>query len=311
MSTFPSLPLFTDAYIADTTYLTNEEHGAYLRLLMFAWRSPECRLPDDDARLARMLGLTPKRWAALKPTVMAFWTLENGFWTQKRLAREHAFVSEKVEKKRAAGCKGGRPKSLENNDTGKASGSENGKQNKSEPKAPTPTPINTPVVPKGTEPDRFEEFWSAYPKRRGDNPRKSAAKAYSAAIRRGATHTAIMAGVTGYAAELREAGKLETEFVAQAATWLNQERYERFATKPEPPPRDDPQRPDAYLTGLSDEAWRKHVRLWKSTCGQWDLAHKTPEPSDPRTKVPAHILAELGVQASRPRPLVNLLTGAG
>lgn len=146
MSQFPSLPLFTDAYIADTQHLTNEEHGAYLRLLMFAWRSPDCRLPDDDARLARMLGLTAKKWAALKPSVMSFWALENGFWTQRRLAREHAFVSAKVEKRRAAGSQGGRPKSFKNKDEGEPNGFDPEKQNQSIPKAPTPTPTPTQLA---------------------------------------------------------------------------------------------------------------------------------------------------------------------
>lgn len=145
MSRFPSLPLFTDAYIADTAHLTNEEHGAYLRLLMFAWRSPECRLPADDKRLALILGLTLSRWARLKPTVMAFWTETDGFWTQKRLAKEHAFVAEKVSTNRTNGKRGGRPKSLKNNDQTKANGSvgETERFTQTEPraKAPTPTPI--------------------------------------------------------------------------------------------------------------------------------------------------------------------------
>ncbi|ACL63205.1 DUF1376 domain-containing protein [Methylobacterium nodulans] len=45
MSAYPSLPLFTDAFIADTGHLSAAETGAYLMLLMVAWRSPGCSLP--------------------------------------------------------------------------------------------------------------------------------------------------------------------------------------------------------------------------------------------------------------------------
>jgi len=62
MAEFPALPLWTDAYIADTQHLTNEEHGVYLRLLMFAWRSPDNSLPDDPMRLATMVGMTMFKW---------------------------------------------------------------------------------------------------------------------------------------------------------------------------------------------------------------------------------------------------------
>lgn len=151
MSRFPSLPLFTDAFIADTGHLSLEQRGAYLMLLMLAWRSPGCSLPNDDAKLARMLGVTLKRWAGLKPEVMAFWTLSEDRWMQKRLTRERDFVAEKVEKRRDAGSKGGRPKSLKTLDQDKAKGSENGKQNESKRKAPTLTPTPT-EVPSGVSP---------------------------------------------------------------------------------------------------------------------------------------------------------------
>lgn len=97
----PAIPLFTDAYLADTRHLSLEEHGAYLQLLMVAWRSPDCSLPDDDKRLARVLGITPAKWAKLKETVMAFWDNANGHWTQKRLTKERKFVDEKRAAQRA------------------------------------------------------------------------------------------------------------------------------------------------------------------------------------------------------------------
>lgn len=112
MSKFPYLPLCVDAYRNDTAHLTLEQHGAYLTLIMLAWRTPDCRLPDDDAKLARMLGVTSKKWASLKPAVMEFWALVDGFWTQKRLEKERDFVSRRAKTSSDNGSHGGRPKSL-------------------------------------------------------------------------------------------------------------------------------------------------------------------------------------------------------
>lgn len=101
-SAVPAIPLFGDAYLADTRHLSLEEHGAYLQLIMIAWRIDGCCLPDDDARLARMLGVTAARWRKLKPVVMAFWTLEGGSWKQARLTKERQFVEEKRAKNKAS-----------------------------------------------------------------------------------------------------------------------------------------------------------------------------------------------------------------
>ena len=61
MAQFPHLPLWTDAYLSDLhPRLSLEEHGCNILLMQFAWRSPACRLPDDDAYLARALGVSYK-----------------------------------------------------------------------------------------------------------------------------------------------------------------------------------------------------------------------------------------------------------
>ena len=62
MSTAPIMPLFPDAYLADTTHLTTEEHGAYLLLLMAMWRRSG-KVPNDDADLARIVGLSRLKMA--------------------------------------------------------------------------------------------------------------------------------------------------------------------------------------------------------------------------------------------------------
>lgn len=136
MSAFPSLPLFTDAFIADTGHLSAQETGAFLMLLMMAWRSPDCQLPDDDDRLARWARVDRRTWARIKPIVMEFWTLANGTWTQKRLSKERDHVSKRAEVARENGQQGGRPKPLKMHNVDNPMGS----SRVSKQKAPNPNP---------------------------------------------------------------------------------------------------------------------------------------------------------------------------
>lgn len=287
MSPLPTMPVGVDRYLADTAHMTLEEQAVHFRLQIYAWRSPGCCLPDDDSRLARMLGITPKRWASLKPAVMALWTLNDGDWTNDQVAREHEFVTSKIEKKRAAGKLGGRPKSLPDNDPGKASGSENGKQNESEPKAATATATKkeSPVVPKGTDRDGFDEFRTAYPRRSTAFPATDARKRWLQARRGGADPAEIVAGARAYAAEQAGLGKVGTEYIKTADVWLRQQRWKDFTERPDTP---------TAAGAVSDDVWRERVRLWQSRRGHWPWRGSEP-PDDPRTKVPPHILAELGI----------------
>lgn len=76
MSSAPSMPLFPDAYLADTTHLFTEEHGAYFLLLMAMWRRSGS-VPNDDKDLARIVGLTVSKWLKIKARLMPFLTIEN------------------------------------------------------------------------------------------------------------------------------------------------------------------------------------------------------------------------------------------
>ena len=82
------MPLWTDAYLADTTHLTTTEHGAYLLLLMTMWRTRDKSLPNDDRQLAKYARLTPAQWRRIRPTVMTFFDVENDRITQGRLTDE-------------------------------------------------------------------------------------------------------------------------------------------------------------------------------------------------------------------------------
>lgn len=94
------LPLFGSDYLADTSHLTTEEHGAYLLLLIAAWRQDDCGLPNDDRKLARITGLSARKWLAIKDTILEFWTVEGGRIFQARLRKERGFADQKSENNR-------------------------------------------------------------------------------------------------------------------------------------------------------------------------------------------------------------------
>jgi uncharacterized protein YdaU (DUF1376 family) len=117
------MPLYADAYMADTMHLTEAEDGVYMRLLMCMWRM-EGYLPNDDDRLARFARITKTKWVKkYRPVLEPFFDVSDDFWTQKRLKKEWETVSKRVSINREKGKRGGRPKSLENNETEKPAGS--------------------------------------------------------------------------------------------------------------------------------------------------------------------------------------------
>jgi len=103
MAEYPYLPFWTDAYLADTTHLTTQQHGALILMLATAWRDPDCCLQNDDRYLARITRMSPAAWRRNASVLRAFWQVRDGFLYQKRLSRERQKVEERSTKgKRAA-----------------------------------------------------------------------------------------------------------------------------------------------------------------------------------------------------------------
>jgi uncharacterized protein YdaU (DUF1376 family) len=87
MAQFPCLPLWTDALLADTGHLSDAEFGRYMRMLILIWRTPGCRVPNDDAWLTRHLPHTATI-EDIRATVSEYCQTDGNFITQKRLKRE-------------------------------------------------------------------------------------------------------------------------------------------------------------------------------------------------------------------------------
>ncbi len=88
MARFPIMPVIVDRLLADTEHLDPAQFGCYMRLLLHAWRHNAEPMPDDDARMARIVRLTPARWRKVRPILAEFFTIEDGHWRQPRLEAE-------------------------------------------------------------------------------------------------------------------------------------------------------------------------------------------------------------------------------
>lgn len=103
MAEFPALPLFTDSILADTAHLTHEEFGAYMRVMILIWRTPECRIPVANAWLMRKLMCDESKFNDLfKPLFLEFLTSDGSFYRQKRLSKEFDYVRKMRLKNRGA-----------------------------------------------------------------------------------------------------------------------------------------------------------------------------------------------------------------
>lgn len=82
------MPLYIGDYLGDTGHLSTVEHGAYLLLLMAQWRRGE--LPDDDVKLARIVGMRLDHWKKIAPTIREFFDPGEapGTLSQKRAKAE-------------------------------------------------------------------------------------------------------------------------------------------------------------------------------------------------------------------------------
>lgn len=90
------MPLYIADYLADTTRLSTEQHGAYLLLIMDYWRNGAP--PDDDSTLSNITKLDIKTWRKHKPLLQNLFTLIDGEWHHKRIDEELLKASENAEK---------------------------------------------------------------------------------------------------------------------------------------------------------------------------------------------------------------------
>lgn len=101
MAALPYMPLFVADYLADTRHLSAAQHGAYLLLIMNYWQRGG-PLPDDDVKLARIVGLGPREWLRHRAIISEFFSVSDGSWAHSRIDAELSRVEAKSLKSKKA-----------------------------------------------------------------------------------------------------------------------------------------------------------------------------------------------------------------
>lgn len=115
MSDLPYMKAFCRDYLADTRHLSPEQHGFYWLMLLTAWQH-EARLPNDEKKLARIVGVSVARWRKVSPDVVKLWTVTDcgQFIYQKRQLFEFNEANVDRAQKSAAGKESARRRALKN-----------------------------------------------------------------------------------------------------------------------------------------------------------------------------------------------------
>lgn len=106
MSAPPYMKLYVAEWTADTQALTCEQDGAYGRLIRSMWRAGGA-LSADPVKLARIVGLSEKRWSEIGSDVLKLFVRKRGLLSHKRVRLEAKKYKETVAKRASAGAKGG------------------------------------------------------------------------------------------------------------------------------------------------------------------------------------------------------------
>lgn len=217
------MPLYVGDYLASTSRLSTEQHGAYLLLIFDYWR--EGPPPDDDRVLAQITRLSPDAWSIARAVLEKYFSIENGQWVHGRIEREMSQAREKHDKAKVRATR-----AAEARWSGKAEQSHAPSiapsiasavldQCQSQPQSPIKN--KPPISPKRDAPG-FDKFWTQYPKKKA---KPDAIKAWNKLRPDDQIQLTILSAVKAQCATA-EWMKDRGQYIPMPATWLNGRRWE-------------------------------------------------------------------------------------
>jgi uncharacterized protein YdaU (DUF1376 family) len=101
MAALPYMQFHIAEYLADTSHLSTEEHGAYLLLIFNYWQRGKA-LDNSNGRLANVVRMSNDRWDSVAPALAEFFCVQNDVWTHNRIERDLEAVTAKCAQARNA-----------------------------------------------------------------------------------------------------------------------------------------------------------------------------------------------------------------
>jgi len=203
---FHALQLFTDTFTAETVHLTNQAIGIYIRLLSFAWTKNAKPFTTESAY--RICQCTDGNCHTdVDDILKEFFILnfnqekDEELWTHKRLIHEHAYLTDKYQRKSEAGKKGAEARYSANGNI----------------IAPIPSP--KPIPTYKIYDQSFEKLWKELKIKRG-----SKFKAYKEFNKINIEEITNEQIVRIYNNQIK--GIEEKKYIPHFATWLSQRRWE-------------------------------------------------------------------------------------
>lgn len=99
-----------------------------------------------------------------------------------------------------------------------------GSKNEAQEPASSSSSVSTSTSKETNTGTLFEEFWTAYPRRKGSNPKRPAREKWEKATQK-IHYQELLALTIRFALRMEAEETIGTPFVPQATTWLNQERW--------------------------------------------------------------------------------------
>ena len=156
--------LFTDAFIAGTQHLTNEEIGIYIRLLCWNWNKRCSGILNNENTYYRIGNcITDSEKQSCLNILEQFFVLIGSHYQNEKQLQEYLYITHRIETSKVNGKRGGRPKKPSDKPKHNPEYNLNHNLNHNLNETPIPIPIPIPKLNKLSYSSYFLKFWEIIP----------------------------------------------------------------------------------------------------------------------------------------------------